>query len=44
MNMNVDEHLYNYFKSFTPAQQKSIQEMMTLKSSQDFNNQFPRVN
>ncbi len=38
MNMNVDEYSYTHFKSLTPAQQKSIQDLMTLKLLQDFNN------
>jgi len=36
INMNVDEHLYNHFQSLTPAQQKSIQDLMLLKILQDF--------
>jgi hypothetical protein len=31
MHMNVDETLYNHFQSLTPAQQKSIQDSMTLR-------------
>ena len=36
INMNVDEHLYNHFQSLTPAQQKSIQDLMLLKILHDF--------
>jgi hypothetical protein len=37
MNMNVDETLYNHFQSLTPAQQKRIQDLMTLKLLQEYN-------
>ena len=37
MNMNVDETLYNHFQSLTPAQQKSIQNLMISKILEDFN-------
>ena len=29
--MNVDEALHNHFQTLTPLQQKSIQDLMTLK-------------
>ncbi len=35
--MNVDETLYNHFQSLTPAQQKSIQDLRTLKLLQESN-------
>ncbi len=31
MKMNVDEHLYNHLQTLTPAQQKAVQDLMTLK-------------
>ena len=37
MNMNVDETLQNHFQSLTPAQQKSIQDLMLLKILKDIN-------
>jgi hypothetical protein len=37
MHMNVDETLYNHFKSLTPAQPKSIQDLMTLNLLQESN-------
>ena len=37
INMNVDEHLYNHFQTLTPAQQKTIHDLMLLKILQDSN-------
>ncbi len=37
MNMIVDKTLYNHFQSLTPAQQKRIQDLMTLKLLQKSN-------
>jgi hypothetical protein len=34
--MNVDEHLYNHFQTLTPVQQKAVQDLMTIKSLQEF--------
>ena len=34
INMNVDEALYNHFKTLTPLQQKAVQDLMTLKMLQ----------
>ena len=37
IDMNVDETLYKHFQTLTPLQQKAVQDLMTLKLLQQFN-------